>query len=108
MIFLWTFGMVVEGKLGWWVFSAVYLGLGVVEAPACSSSSGASTQIHMLGSSTVIFGLLAMCLVWAPKNEVMCIVWLRFTPMVFDLSILWFAAVYIALDVLSCRAWRAS
>ncbi len=30
-----------------------------------------------------------------------CIVWLRFTPMEFDLSILWFAAMYIALDVFS-------
>jgi hypothetical protein len=42
-----------------------------------------------------------MCLVWAPRNEVTCIVWLRFTPMEFDLSILWFAALYIALDVFS-------
>ena len=32
-------------------------------------------------------------------NEVVCIIWLRFTPSVFDLSILWFAAGYIALDV---------
>ena len=34
----------------------------------------------MLGSSTIIFGLMGMCLVWAPRNEVTCIVWLRFTP----------------------------
>jgi hypothetical protein len=57
--------------------------------------------VHMLGSSGIIFGLLAMCLVWAPKNEVLCIVWFRFTPSVFDLSILWFAAGYIALDILA-------
>ena len=55
----------------------------------------------MMGSSTVIFGLLAICLVWAPRNEVTCIIWLRFTPMEIDLSILWFAVLYIALDVLT-------
>ena len=32
MIFLWTFGFVVEGKLGWWAFMLVYLGLGIVES----------------------------------------------------------------------------
>ena len=32
MLFLWTFGLVVEGKLGWWAFLLVYLGLGVSES----------------------------------------------------------------------------
>jgi membrane associated rhomboid family serine protease len=34
MIFLWTFGLVVEGKLGWLRFTAVYLLLGVTESAA--------------------------------------------------------------------------
>jgi hypothetical protein len=42
-----------------------------------------------------------MCLVWAPKNEVVCILWLRFTPTVFDAPIVLFAAGYIVLDVLT-------
>ena len=101
MIFLWTFGMVVEGKLGWLVFLAVYLGLGVFDSAAMQLVVPSEHEIAMLGSSTIIFGLMGMCLVWAPRNEVTCIVWLRFTPMEFDLSILWFAAMYIALDVFS-------
>ena len=100
MLFLWTFGLVVEGKLGWWGFLLVYLGLGVTESAAMQVVVRTATPVHMLGSSGVIFGLLAMCLVWAPMNEVVCIIWLRFTPSVLDLSILWFAAGYIALDVL--------
>jgi len=28
MIFLWVFGLVVEGKIGWWRFLACYLGGG--------------------------------------------------------------------------------
>ncbi len=55
----------------------------------------------MMGSSRIVFGLMGMCLVWAPRNEVTCVLWLRLTPIEFDLSILWFAAMYIALDVCS-------
>ncbi len=101
MIFLWTFGMVVEGKLGWWAFLLVYLGLGVGESAGMQLLVPAGEPVHMLGASGIILGLLAMCLVWAPKNEVLCIVWFRFTPSVFDLSILWFVALYIVLDVLT-------
>jgi hypothetical protein len=58
-------------------------------------------KVQMLGSSTIIFGLMGICLVWAPRNEVSCIVWIRFIPMEFDLSILWFAVLYIAMDIFS-------
>jgi membrane associated rhomboid family serine protease len=101
MIFLWTFGLVVEGKLGWLRFLAVYLFLGVVESAAMQLLVPSEQEVSMLGSSTILFGLMGMCLVWAPRNEVTCIVWLRFTPMEFDLSILWFAVIYIALEVFS-------
>ncbi len=101
MIFLWTFGLLVEGKLGWWKFTIVYLLLGVVDSALMQLLVPSEHPIRMLGSSTIIFGLMGMCLVWAPRNEVTCIVWLRFTPMEFDLSILWFAAMYITLDVLT-------
>ncbi|MGP0062962.1 MAG: rhomboid family intramembrane serine protease [Isosphaeraceae bacterium] len=101
MIFLWTFGFVIEGKIGWWRFAMIYLTLGVVESAVIQLLVHSEQPFVMLGSSTVIFGLLAICLVWAPRNEVTCIVWLRFTPMEFDLSILWFAVVYIAIDVMT-------
>jgi membrane associated rhomboid family serine protease len=101
MIFLWTFGLVVEGKLGWIRFLVVYFLLGIFESAAMQLLVPSEQEVSMLGSSTIIFGLMGMCLVWAPRNDVTCIVWLRFSPMEFDLSILWFAAMYIALDVFS-------
>jgi len=101
VIFLWTFGMIVEGKLGWWAFLLIYLGLGIGESALMQLVVHSELPLHMLGASGIILGLLAMCLVWAPKNEVLCIVWFRFTPNVFDLSILWFVAVYILLDVVT-------
>src|SRR6202522_2542224 len=70
MLFLWTFGLVVEGKLGWWAFVLVYLGLGISESAGMQLVVHSKAPVHMLGSSGVIFGLLAICLVWAPMNEV--------------------------------------
>ena len=101
MIFLWTFGFVVEGKIGGLPFTVIYLALGFVESAVIQVLVQSEHSFAMMGSSTVIFGLLAICLVWAPRNEVTCILWLRFTPMAIDLSILWFAVLYIAMDVLT-------
>jgi membrane associated rhomboid family serine protease len=98
MIFLWTFGIIVEGKLGWWAFTLVYLGLGVVESAGMQLLARPEEPIFMLGASGTIMGLLTMCLVWAPKNDVLCIGWFRFAPTAFELSILWFVAFYIILD----------
>ena len=42
MLFLWSFGLIIEGKLGWYKTLAVYLGIGVVQ--------GAIVQVLMLGS----------------------------------------------------------
>lgn len=70
MIFLWAFGIVVEGKLGPLKFVAAYLAVGTWH--------GLFTQllllrtpevVHAAGASAVIFGLLALCMIWAPRNE---------------------------------------
>jgi membrane associated rhomboid family serine protease len=100
-IFLWTFGFVVEGKLGWWAFTLVYLGIGASESAALQLLVQSDQTVRLMGSSGVIFGLLGMCMVWAPRNDVQCILWFRFAPMELDLSILWFAALYIGFDVLT-------
>jgi membrane associated rhomboid family serine protease len=68
MIFLWSFGLVVEGKLGWRQFLSLYLVLGGAECALEQliywRAEGAS-----LGASAAIFGLMAMSLVWAPRND---------------------------------------
>ena len=69
MIFLWTFGFVIEGKLGWWAFTLIYLGLGFVESAGIQLLVRSEHAFAMMGSSTVIFGLLAICLVWAPGTK---------------------------------------
>ena len=63
------FGVIIEGKVGWWRFALIYFAIGV---PACALEQtimlffpgGAS-----LGASGVVYGLIAMAMIWAPENK---------------------------------------
>ena len=71
MFALWVFGMVVEGKIGPWRMVMVYLGIGVAECMLeqlfgrIFIGEGGS-----LGASSIIYGFMAIALVWAPRNNV--------------------------------------
>ncbi|QDT35839.1 rhomboid family intramembrane serine protease [Stratiformator vulcanicus] len=104
MIFLWGFGLVVEGKLGWWRYLIIYLSIGAIEcaitqtiALGYSGPAGGAA-----GASAIIYGLLAICVVWAPKNEVTVLVLLPtfrlFAVFIFEISILTFCGLYIAME----------
>lgn len=106
MFFLWAFGLVVEGKLGWWKFLLLYLGIcaidgAIVQTVMRHSEGGA------LGASGVIFGLMAISLIWAPKNEMNCI--LIVSPLalartgssgMFDVPIALFCGLFVAYNLL--------
>ncbi len=88
MIYLWTFGLVIEGKVGWWRYILIYLAIGVggcgFEQVVTFWMSGAS-----LGASGAIFGLIAMAMVWAPENEANILVAgiFFFRPFVFNFQV---------------------
>lgn len=100
MVFLWGFGLIVEGKLGWWRFLLLYLVIGAL--------GGALIQTLMLaradelagsgggGSSLVIFGLLSLCMIWAPKNELDVFIFIGVRAMTVEISNLMFGLWYIA------------
>lgn len=74
MIFLLTFGMIVEGAIGWRRFLGLYVGIAVVE--------GALEQLLFMGAdgfsygaSSCIFGLIAIACVWVPRREVTVFYW---------------------------------
>jgi membrane associated rhomboid family serine protease len=103
MLFLWIFGLVVEGKLGWWRFLCCYFAIGLTETIL--------EQILMLhyhgdvpgslGASGAIFGIMAMAAVWAPKNEVSFWYFIFFRPGTFDISILTLVGLYTLLQCLA-------
>ena len=117
MVFLWAFGIVVEGKLGPLKYLIAYLAIGTLH--------GAVTQVlflksgldaHAAGASAVIYGLLAACMIWAPRNELNCmaIFIVGFRTFVFHWDL-----YYTTVAILYCRragvqpgavrsAWRQS
>jgi len=179
MFFLWAFGIVVEGKLGWWKFLALYLGIGVTagaliqvamlgyrppldvfaeasspppvfawlepapvmaqdnpidpdddgamaedfegdlegEMPAgdipeegeeFTPEDEAALREHLMkvykpgagGASLVVFALLGIVLVWAPKNEVSCFFLIGFRAGTFEMEYLYFCGFKIVSEII--------
>jgi membrane associated rhomboid family serine protease len=108
MISLWVFGLIVEGKIGWWRMLVVYLGIGVVQNAIIQvlmlwTSAGAS-----LGASSIVYGLMAISLLWAPRNDVNCvfvlIVFVYARSYYFDVQVMMLAGVLIGLDLFGAMA----
>lgn len=105
LFFLWGFGLIVEGKIGWSRMLAVYMAIGLTQAAFIQvimlpwKSSGA------LGASSAIMGLMAISMVWAPKNElkIFFFIWVLwvFRVFIFDVTILSYAIFYLGWDLLS-------
>ncbi len=97
MIYLWVFGLVVEGKIGWWRFLALYgtiaAASGMIEQTLLLGAHGGS-----VGASGAIFGLIAVAMVWAPENEVECLFVFVPAPREIDLSIRDLGIIYVAIE----------
>jgi membrane associated rhomboid family serine protease len=100
MIFLWVFGLIVEGKLGWWRFLGLYLAVCVAFGALMQllALGYAGESPGGMGASAAIFGLVGIALIWAPSNEVNC-VWpfalgLSFRLVHFEMTIGAFAGMY--------------
>ena len=167
MFFLWAFGIVVEGKLGWWKFLAVYLGIGILgglliqlvmlgyrpkldvfgsthdpphwstwfDPPSAMAQEDdmdwddneekipgedrnfeeeltpeqearlrEEIMAHLRpgagGASLIVFGLLGMVLVWAPKNEVSCFFVAGFRAGTFEIEYIYFCGFKIAFEII--------
>ncbi|HUR54381.1 MAG TPA: rhomboid family intramembrane serine protease, partial [Gemmataceae bacterium] len=92
MIALWTFGLLVEGKVGPLVFLPLYLAIGAiqcgVEQAVMLGADGGS-----FGASAIIFALMAISFVWAPKNDVGVFGLVVVRPVEFDLPIVVFSGL---------------
>lgn len=103
MIFLWCYGIIVEGKIGWLPFLIVYLGIGTAHGAAIQTAYlGAAEPSYVLGASAIIFGLMAIAMIWAPVNELSCLyifilVFRIFTGQ-FDVRIFVFAILQLFLE----------
>ena len=107
MLFLWAFGLVVEGKVGWQRFLAIYLGAGALEClieQVCLWSL--REPMVSFGASAVVFSLMAIALVWAPRNDLEVGYWLPILIVgTVDVSIVTFSLLFLAAQVV--LAWIA-
>jgi len=107
MFFLWGFGLIVEGKIGWARTLCVYMIIGIVESAIIQAimCAGGATEGGALGASAAIMGFMAISLIWAPKNEVKLFVFFWFVfivrAFVWDVTVMMFACVYLTLDLAS-------
>lgn len=72
MLFLLIFGMIVEGKVGGW-FLPIYLGIAFARGiflQLLAMTFNPGMHAAALGASGIIFGIMAIALVWAPLNSI--------------------------------------
>ncbi len=97
MIFLWGFGIIVEGKIGWFQFIPVYIGIGVLECILEQAIFGYSGGVSY-GASAIIFGLMVISLIWAPQNEFTVFLWIFIRFWIFDISVVAFAVLNLMIS----------
>src|SRR5438067_9458478 len=98
MAVLWGIGIVVEGKIGWWRFLLLYNLIGVFQCGVEQTLMLFAHEGGSFGASAIIYGLIAIALVWAPRNELNCVLlWYRITT--FDLPVATYAGISIGIEV---------
>ena len=98
MIFLWSFGLVVEGKVGWLLFSGIYIAMGVMQSFLVQTLMFFASGGYALGASSAIFALLAVAVIWAPRNDFDTLLLIGFRPITFEIPILMFGFIYVAMN----------
>ena len=103
MIFLWVFGLIVEGKLGWWKYLGLYLMIALVHGFVVQGLMlvvNPGNQQAALGASGVIYGLMGSSLIWAPWNTVQtAVVLYRRFVWHFDIPVIGLAGFYLLTDL---------
>ena len=100
MLFLWSFGIVVEGKLGPWKSALIYLGSGIVYGAIVQIITLWHEPTVCLGASAIIFAVMVMCLIWAPENSMNCVIFVFYRPVLFEVRIKIIVGIYLALQIL--------
>jgi membrane associated rhomboid family serine protease len=100
MFGLWVFGLIVEGKIGWWRFLSIYLGIGVPVLMINQVISLGFEPNVGLGASGIVYGLMGMALVWAPENNLSCLAIFSIRPYFFEMQVRVVAFLYVGLQVI--------
>lgn len=98
-------GWIIEGKVGWWRFIAIYFLIAAIEGCLVQTVMLFFGGSGALGASGVIFGMIAIIMIWAPENEISffgaLIVFLYPYTFHFSASVLVVSFFMLALEFLS-------
>lgn len=123
LIMLWPLGLLVEGKVGTARFLAVFFAIGALQCGVeqflqrnpleDSDSMDWLWDVEVTGgNSSILFGLVAMALLWAPRNRVSIFWWILYRFGTFSITIfwmaIWFLLVELAWGTLGFLIWGAS
>ena len=102
MLFLFIFGLIVEGKIGWWKFLLAYNACAFGEAVLESLLMLGWPEGYSLGASSAIFGIMIIAFLWAPENEIhfkfVGVIFYRPFSSDFDISVSTLTYVFVALN----------
>lgn len=99
MVTLWTFGLIVEGKVGWWRFLLIYLGIGFIQCGCEQVLTMGFGRGASFGASAIIFGLIAIAMIWAPANEMTCFFWGGVFSFTFEAPVYTVAAILVLMEL---------
>ena len=99
MIALWAFGLVVEGKVGSWVFLLLYVAMGALSSGLAQILTiFSSSETASIGSTTAIYATLGVAVVWAPKNEFDCFWSFGFRMGTVEIPVMIYGAIIFAVQ----------
>ena len=96
MLFLWIFGNAVNYKFGHVGYAGLYLAAAVASGLAHYGFDGSPA----VGASGAINGVMGAFLVFFPRNDVSCLLFIYVYPRYFRISSFWVLLFWVAWDVL--------
>ena len=99
MTFLWTFGLVVEGAVGFGPFLAIYGIAAVIPGALFQILVQSEESIGACGASAAVSGLMAIAALWAPKNRIRLFIWILVIVRRIEVSVLGFCMLWLGLDL---------
>ena len=103
MVMLWAFGIIVEGKIGWWRFLLLYNLIGFLQCGAEQILTMGFDEGESFGASAIVYGLIAISLLWAPLNQMQCLLFfwvcLIIRTMAFECTVLTLSGISILLQM---------
>ncbi len=98
MLFLYIFGMLVEGRAGSLIFACLYLSMGVIQSALEQLLCLGTPADVSLGASSAIYATMMLAMVWMPKDEIKCLAGFLFQFFLFDVPALLFGLFYVLWD----------